>query len=190
MVHVGTPRAPEGLASGMTYEWTNGSAVNQGNPATGLVNTATHALTVGAPNSTARLVRTEFHFRMTLAGTATGVAITPEWPIRQYCAAVCVAQAAGSSVVPDPYASRDPDTVLYAPVETVEAGVSFSSSQGFTVLATDGLLVSKAERMTPPVGGWQVSAGFTWNDGAGFVTGFGSNFRWQWQATMACLWRL
>lgn len=174
----------------MTYEWTNGAATNAGNGATGTVNVATHALTVGAPNSTARLVRTEFHFLLTLAGTATGISITPDWPIKQVCAAVCVAQFAGDTAVPDPYAPRDPNTVLYAPVELVWANQTFASSQGAVALATRGLLVSKAERMTPPAGGWQVSVGFTWNDDAGFVTGFGSGFRWHWRAELAVLWRL
>lgn len=174
----------------MTYEWTNGSALNSGNGASGTVSVPTHALTVGAPNSTARLVRTEFRFSLELAGTATGILITPDWPLKQNCAAVCVAQFAGDSTVPDPYAPRDPNTVLYAAVDLVWAQQSFSTSQGSVFLRTDGTLVSKAERMTPPVGGWQVSAGFTWNDDAGFVTGFGSGFRWHWRADMACLWRL
>lgn len=174
----------------MTYQWTNGDATNAGNGATGTVNTNVTALTVGAPNASARLVRTELHFLLTLAGTATGVSITPDWPIKQVCAAVAVAQFAGSTAAADPYATRDPNAVLYAPVELVWANQTFATSQGAVALATRGLLVSKAERMTPPAAGWQVKLGFTWNDDAGFVSGFGSGFRWHWRAEMACLWRL
>lgn len=174
----------------MTYEWTNLSATNHGNSTTGLVNVATHAVTVGAPSSSARLVRTEWHFSLNLAGTATGVAITPDWPLDQVCASVCVAQFAGDTAVPDAYGPRDPNTVLFAPLGITYANQSFASSQGSVAMDTGGVLVSKAERMTPPVGGWQVSAGFTWFDDAGFVSGFGSNFRWHWRAELAALWRL
>lgn len=174
----------------MTYEWTNLGATGSGNNASALVTSPRAAVTVGAPNSTARLVRTEFHFSLSLAGTATGVAITPNWPLLQRCAAVCVAQFAGDTTIPDAYGPRDPNTVLYAPVELVGANQSFATSQGTVYLSTPGLQTSKAERMTPPAGGWQVQAGFTWLDDAGFVTGFGSNFRWSWRAELAALWRL
>lgn len=174
----------------MTYEWTNLAATNSGNGASALVSIPTTAVTVGAPNSSARLVRTEWHMQLSLAGTGTGIAITPDWPIKQVASSVCVAQFAGSSAVPDAYGPRDPNTVITAPLEAVWANQTFASSQGAVLLTTRGLITSKAERMTPPAGGWQVAAGFTWFDDAGFVTGFGSGFRWHWRAELAALWRL
>lgn len=174
----------------MTYTWTNGSATNHGNAASGTVTTPTRTLVVGAPSTTARLVRTEWHFQLSLAGTATGVAITPDWPIKQVASSVCVAQFAGDTAIPDAYGPRDPNTILTAPLEAVWANQTFATSQGAVLLTTRGLVTSQAERMTPPAGGWQVSSGFTWFDDAGFVTGFGSNFRWNWRAELAALWRL
>lgn len=174
----------------MTYEWTGLSATANGNPASGLVTTPRLLVTVGAPNASARLVRTEWHCELSLAGTATGVAITPEWPLRQVCQSRVDAQFAGSTAVPDAYGPRDPNTVLQAPLRCLYAGVSFASSQGTVLLSTGEMVTSHAERMTPPAGGWQVSGGLTWFDDAGFVSGFGSNFRWHWRAELAALWRL
>lgn len=189
MVHVGQTSRPKGMQAGMGYSWTDAHATNSGNPTTGVVGTVLTALTVGAPSAGAKLQRTELRFLLTLAGTATGVAITPDWPLKQVCMAVAVAQFAGDTALADPYGVRDPNTVLVAPVDFVGANQSFASSQGSVVLSTAGLLTSQAQRNTPPSGGWQVRLGFRWDDDAGFVSGFGSNFRWHWRADMACLWR-
>jgi hypothetical protein len=190
VVHEGALWGPHRIGLHMTYEWTNAEATNHGNGASGTVGVAKLAVVVSAPNSSARLVRTEWHMVFNCAGTATGVAITPDWPLDQRVNSLCVAQFAGSTAVPDAFATRDPNTVLVAPLVARWANQSFATSQGSVILDTGGQITSHAERMTPPAGGWQVAAGFTWNDDAGFVTGFGSNFRWNWRAEIAALWRL
>jgi hypothetical protein len=172
----------------VTHEWTALDATNSGNPTTGVVNTNLRALVLGAPNSTAKLLRTLFWFQLTLAGTATGVAITPDWPLKQVCATAVDAQFAGDTTVPDPYGIRPSGRVISAPLNIVYANQSFASSQGSVVLTTGGVISSAGERLTPPGAGWQVAVGFTWNDDAGFVSGFGSNFRWHWRARLDVLW--
>ena len=174
-----------------TYSWAVGVFRNGGTniaTAPGYGGTAFSPGAVGAPSSTSKLVRVGLGLKYHVTGTSPSAIITPDWPWTQEGYVCAQVQPAGSSSVPSPTDPSPVDFKVSAQLVCRPWSFGFATSQGLTMMQTDGLIWSKGEDRTPPGGGLQVRPAFAMNDGSGGTAVFGSSSRWLYDLMLRVLW--